>query len=299
MTGSRRYNDLEERHGKRGAAMKIFQPQWLCMKGQRLTVDQGQGIPSDVYPNAKTYCYHDFYELEFFEQGDGFHHLNSVPYTVKPGCLYFLFPGDFHYMQLNTDVRFSLWNLKMTRFEPHRELIGEIAKYPRPYCVYLDHDETEFVVNEFRFLLECNRNGKWNYEMQRSTAERILSVLLYKLDQRSEAVVLPEKEPIWKAIDYLSHNYSSPITLKELASEMQMSEHYVGAWFNNHTGMHVSDYLNQTRLFHAAGLLEESQLTVKEIANRVGFSSPEYMTRLFTANLGISPMLYRKKMKPG
>ena len=268
------------------------------MKGQPLTVDQGKGIPSDVYPNADTYCYHDFYELEFFTQGDGFHFLNSIPYAVKPGYLYLLFPGDFHYMQLKTDVWFNLWNLKIARFELNRKLIEIIAQYPRPYCVYLDHDETEFVLNEFRFLLECNKNRKWNYEMQRSTAEKILSVLLYKLDQRSEAVILPEKGPIWKAIDYLTQNYSLPITLKELASVMHMSEHYVGAWFKSHTGMHVSDYLNQTRLYHATGLLEESQLTVKEISNRVGFSSPEYMTRLFTANLGISPMLYRKKMKP-
>ena len=82
--------------------MKIFQPQYLCMKDKEITLDHISGMPSSFYPNTGDYGYHDFYEIEYYEEGEGTHFINGVNFGVKKGYLYCLIPGDIHRMELDT-----------------------------------------------------------------------------------------------------------------------------------------------------------------------------------------------------
>ncbi|MBQ8509373.1 MAG: helix-turn-helix transcriptional regulator [Clostridia bacterium] len=259
-----------------------------------IALDKSKGYPSNHYPNSDIYCYHDFYEMELFLSGEGTHFLNGTPYLVKPGYLYLLYPGDYHYMQLTTHTAFNLWNLKMSVDAPSAELMAEIRKHPGPYCVYLEEGLLDFLNRELIFLYDCLHNGTWNPAMTKNSAERICTVLLYELE-RNPCIEYPKvNDQIWKILDYIQKKYSTPITLTELAAIAEMSENYVGIYFKTHTGMRFTDYLNQTRLFHAAMLLKETYLTVKEIAYRVGYGSPEYLTRQFNTAFGTSPTEFRK-----
>jgi two-component system response regulator YesN len=89
-------------------------------------------------------------------------------------------------------------------------------------------------------------------------------------------------------------NYPQEIPLSQVAAFLHLSENYAGVYFKNATGLHFSEYLNRTRLFHAMKMLRETGCTIKEIAYAVGFHSPEYLARLFTASFGVSPREYRR-----
>lgn len=61
------------------------------------------------------------------------------------------------------------------------------------------------------------------------------------------------------------------------------------------TGMGANDYINKLRIDNAINLLLNSSLTVNEIADRVGFSTPRYFSAVFKKNMGCSPTQYKEE----
>ncbi len=61
------------------------------------------------------------------------------------------------------------------------------------------------------------------------------------------------------------------------------------------TGFPVTYYIQQELMWEAQRLLHHSDLTVKEIADTLGFEDSQYFNRLFSKVIGISPGAFRKK----
>ncbi|MEM7369674.1 MAG: substrate-binding domain-containing protein [Bacteroidota bacterium] len=59
-------------------------------------------------------------------------------------------------------------------------------------------------------------------------------------------------------------------------------------------GQSISDYIQQIRLQKAEELLKEEELSISDIAYKVGYSSPEYFSTVFKTKYDISPTKYRK-----
>lgn len=275
--------------------MKVLQTQFQCMKEQLITLDHLWGVPSEIYPNSEIYCYHDFYEMEYFAKGNGIHYINGIPYHVQPGYLYFLIPGDSHYMQLDTQQEYELWNLKLSVTIPEKQLSEELNQLPRPLCTCLPRETSAFFLNELHFLNSC-LNGNWSALMAKNSANRLLTVAHYLFSTSAPVASVSTNDCILQLIQYIETNYHKALTLSDIAAFLDLSEGYAGVYFKNITGMHFSHFLNRTRLFHAARLLRETTGTIKEIAFSVGFHSPEYLTRLFTASFGMSPRNYRRSL---
>ena len=82
-------------------------------------------------------------------------------------------------------------------------------------------------------------------------------------------------------LSFIAKNYSSSITLNDAAQKSNISSSYLSLIFKQELGINFSDYLTQYRIEQAKHLLETTNLHVYEIAQRVGFSSPYYFSRVF------------------
>jgi transcriptional regulator GlxA family with amidase domain len=67
--------------------------------------------------------------------------------------------------------------------------------------------------------------------------------------------------------------------------------------FRAETGESLAGWIARRRTELARGLLEDSQLTVSEVAHTVGFGSTESMRRHFVAYTGTTPRSYRKTFR--
>ncbi|WP_249728194.1 helix-turn-helix domain-containing protein, partial [Bacillus paralicheniformis] len=65
---------------------------------------------------------------------------------------------------------------------------------------------------------------------------------------------------------------------------------YLASIFKKKTGYSVIDYLIQIRLDIAANLLVETDATLKEIAENVGYNDPYNLSRLFKKYEGVTPL---------
>src|SRR6201996_7620214 len=85
-----------------------------------------------------------------------------------------------------------------------------------------------------------------------------------------------------------------PLTLETVAARAHVSSRTLARRFRAETGFSVQDWIALRRVEQARGLLEESGLTVSQIAYAVGFGSTESLRRHFRAVTGTSAREYRE-----
>ncbi len=99
-----------------------------------------------------------------------------------------------------------------------------------------------------------------------------------------------------KVIERIHQNYDRPLSIAELASSVFLSEGRLRVLFRKKCGMSPQNYLTILRINTAKQLLEQSDITVAEVARSVGIADPLYFSRIFREKTGMSPSQYRKNM---
>lgn len=101
------------------------------------------------------------------------------------------------------------------------------------------------------------------------------------------------------AVRYIADNMNRPLSLKEIASHVNISTRQLTRLFSTFTGTSPAQYIRVLRLDRASALLTRSELPIKEISHQVGFSDVQYFTRCFTAHFGVPPAAYRQGQRSG
>lgn len=101
-------------------------------------------------------------------------------------------------------------------------------------------------------------------------------------------------ELLERTIGYVQEHFCEPLSLRSLAAALGYHYNYLSAYLNERLGMHFSALVNQYRVDHACELLEQSELSMTEIAERCGFETIRSFNRNFARFRGSSPMAYRK-----
>lgn len=96
-------------------------------------------------------------------------------------------------------------------------------------------------------------------------------------------------ESLKKAIAYIRLNYHSDITISDITTYTGIGERYLRKLFVRHLNCPPLDFLNQIRINKSIDLLRNTELSIKEICFICGFKSPQYFSRVFKKQTGISP----------
>lgn len=130
----------------------------------------------------------------------------------------------------------------------------------------------------------------------KSEIESILSRLCLSLSrkksERRSAVFIAASE-------YLKEHIGEQISLTELAGIVGVSVSTLKKAFQKESGGGVNSYYIDLKLASGAKMLCESDLSVGEIADKLGFSSQFYFSEQFKSRYGVSPLAYRKQQEKG
>ena len=99
------------------------------------------------------------------------------------------------------------------------------------------------------------------------------------------------------ALTYIRRHMAHPLAVRELGALVHLSPSRFHAIFREATGASPRAYLRNVRLREAQALLVTSDLTVTEIARKVGQEDPFHFSRIFKRHLGVSPRQFRSEAR--
>ncbi|SHI72913.1 transcriptional regulator, AraC family [Clostridium cavendishii DSM 21758] len=106
-----------------------------------------------------------------------------------------------------------------------------------------------------------------------------------------------EKEIVIKAQGIINRNIQKSIHIKTIAEDLNISEYKLQEAFKNILGDTVYEYIKKTRIEKAKILLKNTDMSVLEIVNEIGYENPSKFSSLFKRYNNITPLKYRKTNK--
>ncbi|AUJ24333.1 helix-turn-helix domain-containing protein [Virgibacillus dokdonensis] len=100
-----------------------------------------------------------------------------------------------------------------------------------------------------------------------------------------------------KIAHYILKHFQEPLMISELCELFHVSESYLKKYFKVTFGESVHHYIQKTRIDQACQLLIETDLSILEIANSVGYKNSSKFAAIFKREKQQTPSQYRKEMR--
>lgn len=248
---------------------------------------------------------HGFIEIVYILSGEGRHFIDGKEYAVSRGSVLFINYGQVHsfftgtHMEsmnilitpeavsekiLNEENAFAL--LTLTAFEDFQE-----ADIQTPFLHFSGQarDKIEFVIQELYAEFTQKQSGKT------AILKGYLHVLLGYIFRKMTVSGL-KQEPS-EIIAYIQAHYKEKLTLQHLASKCFYTPKYFSRIFKEIYGVSVTEYIKRQRIAESCRLLLETDLSIEEIQNQVGYGEDVHFFKYFQAICGCTPSVYRKSRK--
>lgn len=102
-------------------------------------------------------------------------------------------------------------------------------------------------------------------------------------------------DQIRRMISYVEEHYPEHLTLDDVAAAAHLSRSECSRVFKKVMGTSLFSFIQNYRIEKSCAYLQETDATVTEIAERVGFSDGNYYTKVFQKVMGCAPTTYRKR----
>ena len=158
----------------------------------------------------------------------------------------------------------------------------------------LEKYEEYFEGNDYMTLYQ----GYYNKIMD-STRIIFISELMCKFIEEISQLVLRIRDDqnskyiINKVVEYIEKNYSSKITLEDIAAHISLSKQYVSFLFKKETGTNISSYIINLRIDKAKEMIIKGEDSMKVIYQRVGFTDQQYFYKTFKKVTGLTIGQYK------
>ncbi len=98
-------------------------------------------------------------------------------------------------------------------------------------------------------------------------------------------------------VSYIKNNLDGDLSVKAICNKFLISKSKLYEIFRGTVGEAVGQFITKNRIYKAKQLLSETNLSISEIAEKVGMESYTYFIKFFKARVGTTPLQYRKQAK--
>ena len=256
------------------------------------TIGYEEIAPGDSYPtrgHADGYYFElergrelNEYQLLYLTEGEGiFHSTNVREAIIREGDLFLLFPGEWHSYHPHPRTGWkSYWIGFRGRNIDDRVRAGFLSPQKPIYHVGFSDEIVRLYKEAYDTALA---EAAYSQQMMAGIVNHLIG-LMYSLERniqlgRNQAHV----DMISRARLRIREALESDLTIQQVAQDLGVSYSNFRKLFKEHTGMSPAIYQQDLRLQRAKELLTTTDLTIKEIAYRLNFESPDYFSYKFKA----------------
>lgn len=268
------------------------------------TVGYEEIAPGDPYPtkgHADGYYFNiekgrvlNEYQLLYNPEGEGVFESAHCPQTkIKAGDMFLLFPGEWHTYHPNPHVGWkSHWIGFKGRNMDDRVKAGFLTPEKPIYHV----GYSAIIEGLYRRAFAAAREEAAYSQQEMAGLVNHLIGKMYSLERNIELSRNQQQvDMIDKARWRIRESLESETTIQGIAEELGVSYSNFRKLFKEYTGLSPSTYQQELRLLRAKELLSTTDLSIKEIAYRLNFESPDYFSAKFKAKMGIKPSEVKTK----
>ncbi len=214
--------------------------------------------------------------------GKGSYFQSERRFDIGAGQIFVTLPGLQHAYQSDSREGWEIWWCHFQGDQTQRlltsigfslaNLIIPIGLHPR-------------LIQAFRRIVRILKNKEVNCGLDSSTALFAMLMELKKITQ------IRRKE----GLEILAATDGEPVDVQSMARSAGMSKYHFIREFKRMTGITPWRYLMARRMSRAKELLIDSSLSIKQIAFSLGFNDPNYFSRLFRKETGVSAREFREQ----
>lgn len=237
---------------------------------------------------------HKHTELFFIVSGKGQFWIHEKVFPVNANNLVIINPNTLHTeLSLNSQpLEYIVLGIGGIELQTGENSDGH-------FCI-LDHFESSEISSCIRNIVRETELKPTGYE---DICQAYLEILIIRL-MRITALTAQADPPViaghrqCAALKrYIDLHFKEPLTLEQLSAEAHMNKYHLSHTFKREYGVSPINYLISRRLDESKYLLAETDLSVSQIGQLLGFSSLSYFSQVFRKANGISPMEYRQNSR--
>ncbi len=175
--------------------------------------------------------------------------------------------------------------------------INEVLEAVNQKAFFVNGEENPILFTLVSAIIEEMRR---NEEYQRECVRGMVYALLYEIAQYNsgKGSGISERNGtlmLENAIDYVEKNYAANFKVSELARVCHMSETHFRRIFQEKMNMTPVEYVNFVRVKKACELIDKTDISMEDVAEKVGFITPSTFNRNFKRIIGTSPYQWKKR----
>lgn len=251
---------------------------------------------------------HSSYEFHYICRGACKVATDALEFEASAGQFYLTAPGVFHsqshigeegFVEYCLNCEIKLLEVRECEFSHAVHIFNTAACKPIR--------DTNGIMNLFeQAFREAYDRDFGFYNRIKSTI--ILILLGAAKDIAKETGIMPSYSPPVRKPDdhsryiricrFIKDNIGVNLSTKDIASHMDLSEKQIGRIIEKNKGLSTKKLLMEMKLEQAKAWLVHTNLPVKGIADKLGFSSEFYFSQFFKREEGLSPILFRSSNQP-
>jgi len=224
--------------------------------------------------------------------------IDDHDFIAGPGDSYFILPGQRHREKsVGPGLRFTFLNFSLwTPAGPD----GKLAE-PDPTSLRQRFRDTDGALADTLQLItrevKLKRSGA--FEIVNAAILQLLWYLrrrlgIVRLTAPTAGVTTQQRRIVHQASLYLQLHTTEAVSLARLSRHCGLSPDYLWHLFKKVKNTTPLQYALQVRMTEAARLLRQSDLTSRQVSERLGFRDAGYFSRAFTRHTGFTPTLFRR-----
>ncbi len=248
---------------------------------------------------------HRFIELVYTLQGKGLHRIDDREYPVQAGDLLLINYRSRHTVEPLENLRYADIMLQpgyvsetlrgtedlllLLQLQEFSDLSGQVR--PENVLLHFDGEERQ----RLEFLIQWTKreqeaNAPAGELIRHCALTMLLSLVFRKMSERPSGRMTVGEV----LLSYIRRNAHRGLSVSEIARLCGYSPEHFSRVFRCRTGRSPSEYILQCRIDRAKELLSRTELPVETVLSECGFTNRTAFFRHFTAQVGKTPLQYRK-----
>ena len=235
----------------------------------------------------------DHFLIHYIVSGEGHYEVNGTTLHLSAGDSFLVYP--------NTEITYyadkdNPWEYAWVGFTgSDAAMILQATDFSKDAPVIKNTPDGEYIREKILQIYDARGNEFDHAVEMTGRLYTMLAMFMKNVSKKSTANT--SQSYVQKGIEYISSNYSYPITVEDIASYVGLSRSHLFRSFESVMGQSPKEYLTDFRIKQACYLLEHSNLSITAIANSIGFDNSLYFSKIFHKQKGLPPKEYRKKKK--